>query len=164
MLTTVVAVMFTAGVSVMLTTVVAVAFTAGVPVMLTTVVAVVFTMGAVTGAVVSITGTAVVLVAAAAVVVVVVGDGEPVHPAIMTMLMTKIAIASAIPRFRFILEVLVEDLEIELICAHLWFKKAVSIFSIDRRINEPLKYSLHNIIITFQFDLPICLHADTLTR
>jgi hypothetical protein len=107
----------------MLTTGVAVMFTAGVPVMLTTGVAVMFTTGAVTAAVVPITGTAVVLVAATAVVAVVAGDDEPVHPAIRTMLMTKTAIASAIPRFRFMPEVLFEDLEIELICAHLWFKK-----------------------------------------
>jgi hypothetical protein len=123
-----------------------------------------FATGTVTDAVVSITGTAVVLVAATAVVAVVVGDDEPVHPAIRTMLMTKTAIASAMPRFRFMPEVLFEDLEIELICAHLWFKKTVSIFSIDRRINEPLKYSLCNIIIPFQFDLPTFLHADTVTR
>jgi hypothetical protein len=75
-----------------------------------------------TGADVSLTGMTVVLVAVTAAVVVVVDDDELVHPVTRTIPKTKIAIASAIARFRFLPEIFFKDREIKLICMHLRLK------------------------------------------
>jgi len=97
-------------------------FEAGAPVILPSGAAVTFTAGVPTGADVSLTGITVVLVAVAAAVAGVVDDDELVHPAIRTMPITKTAIASAIPSFRFRTGLFFWEKKIKLIRVHLWFK------------------------------------------